>query len=662
MILKSINRKRIRNLSLYDVIKMGIIVMVAFYLVANFKPFFDGADAFLYGVTTIDLFNGSYGFTNNFLQETGSWDFVPYMWDKTIHNTAIPIGDVGIYGFTSIFYFLGGLAGLFYLGPILTVLFLIISERVATKLFGKFVGLLTLVFLASDFIILWIGAQLRNDNIYAIFFVLGCFYLIKFFHDKKNSSILFCSTFFVIGTFIRLNGIITLPLEILLILGYFGIQIFNQCKNESNIPIIFLKKIFSKIRKKDFIKKTLLLFIPWIIFFGFFISFNQYYYGDPFTDYFDERPRTLDYETDSKMSIFKIDSWRFTWINFYSVGLLPDILNDFIFNSFSNIRDNLGGNPIGIISLLILLFTLVISLYYKEKRTEIIVLTTFILGIVFFFSAGFLHNTNLNAENYQPTLFSRDRYMIPALPLYLMIFSFSIFLIWKLFFKRIIENRKKIRYRNYKKWFLLIAAFSLTMSLFSSTPAQAAWKNGIEVNNLDYFFRIFPFDSEGLSEENSIILEGRRYSVVYDAIPFFPYWGYWDKLRYEFDWNSLPEEPIERLKQLMDEGYNVYAFKDKYRWGIDSKYFRYLENQQGLILTDFSNTFCKLERINDVNLTSDINSESFKSCRALGSMDEADDLDNIVFVTRIKIFYDEETQEFIKQKIRLAPSIRSLVR
>ncbi len=268
MILKYSNIEMHKVFSIYNIIKILIFITVAFYLFGNFVPYYDGADSFLYGITTIDLFEGSFGFTNDLLQSDGSWEFVPYQWSKTIYNSAIPIGDQGIYGFTSIFYFLGGHYGLFYLGPILTILFLIGTERVATNLFGRTVGLITLVLLATDFIILWIGIQLRNDNIFALFFVLGCYFLIKFLHEKSNKSILLCSIFFAAGSVIRINGIIAFPLEILLIIGYFAFHTYNKTRSDlrfTKIPIL-IKNIFQKIRKKDFIKKTTFVLIPWILF------------------------------------------------------------------------------------------------------------------------------------------------------------------------------------------------------------------------------------------------------------------------------------------------------------------------------------------------------------------------------------------------------------
>jgi len=653
MALRSVNHKWIGVFSVYNVIKIVIISMVGFYLLGNFVPYYEGADAFLYGITTIDLFEGSYGFTNHLLQEDASWDFVPYQYSKTIHNTAIPIGDVGIYGFTSIFYFLGGYYGLFYVGPILTILFLIIAERIATNLFGRAVGLITLILLASDFIILWIGQQLRNDTIFLIFFILGIFYLIKFFHNKTDKSILLCSIFFAIGALIRINGIIAFPLEIFLIVGYFAFHALRQIKKEARKTqmTLFIKNIFSKMRKKEFVKKTFLLLIPWIILLLFMISFNQYYFGNPLTTYFDERPETLDYKIDSKLSIFKFDSWRFTWINFYSLGFLPDLFNNLMFNSvFTNFVDNLGGNPLGVVPFLILFLTLIISLYYKVKRIEVIVFITFIFGIILFYSAGFLHAQTLNEEDFQPTLFSRDRYMMPALPLYLMIFGFAIYLIWKLFIKRISNNGEKISAKCFKSGFVIIIGIFLVASIFYSQPVQGALDIGIKFKNPEWFTHRFPLDSEGLSEQNSIILHGKRYSVEYDAISFFPYWGYWGKQKLEFDAGALPQEPIKKLKQLMMEDYNVYVFKNRH--GLtDSEYFRYLEDEHGLILKKYSETFCKIEQINNLNLAKGENSESDEDCYFHSEY--------TTFVITEPVVTDEG--EYVPKRFTLVPPLKSFL-
>jgi hypothetical protein len=344
------------------------------------------------------------------------------------------------------------------------------------------------------------------------------------------------------------------------------------------------------------------------------LCYNYYYYGDPLTNYFDERPVPQDYESDSKMSFFKFDSSRFDWINFYSIGLLPDILRNLIFTwFFPTIEDSLRTNPFGVISFVILISTLLISLYYKEKRTEVIVILTFILGILFFYSAGYLHSTNLNFEDFQPSTGTRDRYMIPALPLYLMIFSLFIYLIWRVFICKQLIKRQKTFYQDFKKGTLYIVAAFIFINLFHSTPVQGAFDTGINFNNPAWFIQRFPLDSEGLSKQNSIILDGKRRAVEYDAIPFFPYWGYWQKLLYEYNIQFLPQEPIIKLKKLMSEGYDVYAFRDR-KWDVDSKYFRYLAENHGLILKHYSKTFCKFEQISNANVSNHTNLEFDQDC------------------------------------------------
>ncbi len=135
-------------------IKIIIIILASVYLIGNFEPFYNGHDALLYGPAAVSIANGEYGFTNEFMQKNIHSGFVPNQYVQTVHNTAIPIGGIGIYGLAAFSYLLGGYYGLFYLGPITTILFLIISERIITKLFGGFVGLAVLIFLSTDIIIL----------------------------------------------------------------------------------------------------------------------------------------------------------------------------------------------------------------------------------------------------------------------------------------------------------------------------------------------------------------------------------------------------------------------------------------------------------------------------------------------------------------------------
>jgi len=170
-------QRKIKSLSILDVLKIGIIIFASFSLVANFGPFYSVVDSLVYAFTAISLTEGSYGITNELLKKTGDFRYVPQFHAKSVYDTAIPFASLGMVGISTLAYLLGGYYGLFYLGPIFTILLLIISERVATKWFGSFVGLLTLVFVsASGLIYLW-GLALMTES---IFFSLLYFGLLFF--------------------------------------------------------------------------------------------------------------------------------------------------------------------------------------------------------------------------------------------------------------------------------------------------------------------------------------------------------------------------------------------------------------------------------------------------------------------------------------------------
>jgi len=195
MILISLKNK-IKTNSVLDILKIIIIILASFSLIANFYPYYEGWDSFVYGISAISLAQGSFGITNELLLETGNNVFVPNHWIKTIHNTAVPIASPAILGLAAFSYLIGGYYGLFYIGPIFSIIFLIVSERVATKLFGGFVGLFTLVLLSTDLIFLSTGVQLLTDNIYSLFFILGCFFIIRFFQKEKIKLIFLSTVFF----------------------------------------------------------------------------------------------------------------------------------------------------------------------------------------------------------------------------------------------------------------------------------------------------------------------------------------------------------------------------------------------------------------------------------------------------------------------------------
>ena len=91
------------------------------------------------------------------------------------------------------------------------------------------------------------------------------------------------------------------------------------------------------------------------------------------------------------------------------------------------------------------------------------------------------------------------------------------------------------------------------------------------------------------------------------AIPFYPFIAYSEKTQLWSD-NETKAQSIKVMNELLDDGYDLYVFKNK-NLG-DPSYYRYLEDEHGLILKEHSKTFCKLLRIENA---SDVNSIQIKS-------------------------------------------------
>jgi len=367
----------------------------------------------------------------------------------------------------------------------------------------------------------------------------------------------------------------------------------------------------TKIQGKKLIKTSIFLFIPWIIFFIFFFSYNTYYFGEALTYYGEQEEFQLDTNKNLIGSFFVFDSDRFDWIKYYSIGLIPDEIkanlmdltstNDFKF------ADN---NWVSIILFVILLSALLISWYDKNKRTEVIVLVTFVMGTLLLFSSSYL--TESYELNY---LFSPDiqeRYMISSLVLTLMLFGFLMNRIWKINLDKF-SGRIKLRYKSIKFIFLIILVLFLVASFYSSPSVRDIEVNGLSFNNpieAANMLSMWTMDSEGISGKNVVIDVGRN-AVFYNTIPFSTNYGVKDGV---WDSDLIDKVHIKILKEIMEESYEVYSFKDKRE--EEALFFRYLELEHSLILKDYSRTFCKLEQVNTVDGT--INLQSDDICYTSG--------------------------------------------
>ncbi len=175
---------------------ISIIILISIYLIGNFTPFYASNDGYTIATTAIQISIGNFVYINELIENTGNFQFAPGDWGLTIDKKhAIPFGDVGIFLLSSFSYILAGNFGLFYLGPILGIIFLITSKQVATSFFGKSAGLLTLLLLSADHLIFRSFINLQTEGLFCIFFIIGCYYLKKFFVDTNSLNILLASTF-----------------------------------------------------------------------------------------------------------------------------------------------------------------------------------------------------------------------------------------------------------------------------------------------------------------------------------------------------------------------------------------------------------------------------------------------------------------------------------
>ena len=593
------------------IFKIILLGFVSFSLFASAIPFYLGYDDVNYGLASINLSEGNFTITNSLEMEfdkpiSGSnHNFIPNSYVKTAQNDFIPKGSVGIFGIGSLFYGLGGLFGLFYFGPIVTTILLIIFDRFVTKLFGSLVGLLALLFLVGDWQFFFVGLRFLTDNLFSLFFILGVFSIVMFTHKKDYRYVLLCSTFFSISTLIRINGIAFFPAEIFILLCFFVApylkesKIFTRNKNNSRVNIkvqIFLKSNF-----KNFLKISSSLLTPWIIFLVFWLSFNAYYFDDPGTSYRDQAGAvTADIEKEYQLKSDPIsiegepliEFQRLQLVQYYSVPLLPDTLYFFsVIISDTDLEQWRSDIWISYITFSILALVLIFSLYFKIKRKETLIFLFFIITVIGFYSSPLVANDPLAATLSEH---ANSRYMIPASLLSYSLIGFFLVEGLRKYFPKNHKLYEKILHPIKKIYLIMIIAFFLAL-IVTMPSFQDFYQTGFHFNN--------PFEAANLFNnleqlpENSLIVSfiGRN-TLLHTDTHFYSYGTKFVKS--EGDTENIPTSKTEMLKKIMSDGYTPYTFKNN-MFIYDEKYFRYLESDHGIILKDYSKTFCKLELISN---------------------------------------------------------------
>lgn len=584
---------------LVKVAKIIIIVFVSVYLFTNFIPYFEGSDAYTFGAASLNFANGTYDITNELLQETGRWEFTPWAWTKTVFNTAVPSVSVGVPAVGAFFFSIFGYSSLFYLGPILTIIFLIISERVSTKLFGKYVGLFTLLLLASNIWILDTGVHFMSDMLFASLFLIGVFYLIKFFNKGDSNFVLYASAFLASSCFFRINGAIFFPVEIFLLVVYMIIQqtrlknIITNSKPNHQIGII---KTFSS---RKIAKVFLFLIIPWIIFFGFWFGYNDYYFGDPRLTFGTVLPDTEPEMMKKKFtvaSLLTINENRFDLIKGYMRTLLPSPLSTNLYDLPNHYDHMFGKYWLGFFSIGFLISVLIFSFFTKNKRIEVFSFTLLILGTLWFFTSS-----PTAGERILEISGSR-RYMISTFPLFFMLLGFTSQKIFQFLDNKIHSEKKIFTPLVLKTLFLISLILFFILAFYFSPPIQAMSNNEFVFQNPLKLMERYPLDLEGLSK-NDIILDSKGLKTAeYGLIPFTSLLGF--ESPELFDSKTSIQESIKLLKETMDKGYDVYILKEPSR-GLDREFFKYLVNNHGFVIKDHSKSFCKIDLQNNNNFNNE---------------------------------------------------------
>jgi len=591
---------------LIKVIKIIIIGFVSFSLLASAIPFYLGFDDVSFGNASINLSKGNASITNELLQEMGLKMFVPTSHVITSDKkSAVPVFTVGIYSIGALSYLLGGFYGLFYFGPIVTIILLIFYERIASKFFGNLVGLLALLLLVADWQVFFVGLRFLTDNIFTLFFILGVFGILKFLQKKDDRYILLCSTFFVISTLFRITGLVFFFTEIIIISAFFVFQylkdskIFFKQKDVNSSGIFLQKQLFSKSNFKKFFKLSFFLLIPWLLFSAFWLSYNDYFFGDSLTNYKEQKRGILDQEdidvsvlTNPLISDESINEFeRIKLAQYYSVPLIPDPLYFFLIVTSETDLDAWRSDIwISYITLSLLSIALITSLYFKIKIKEVLILLFFIITLVGFYSSPIAAGSPL-ALNLSEH--ANNRYMIPASSLSFILIGFVLVELWSKLSSNQPERNKKLKSL---KLIYLLFILVFFLALISTMPAiQDMYQRGFHFNNPLLYANSFE-ELEKLPEKSLIVGYGGRNTLLHTDTHFSPYKPKF--IRENGDPDAINQFSLGTLKTLIGDGYTAYTFKTNI-FPFDAKYFQVLEAQHGIILKDYSKTFCKMELISN---------------------------------------------------------------
>jgi len=151
------------------------------------------------------------------------------------------------------------------------------------------------------------------------------------------------------------------------------------------------------------------------------------------------------------------------------------------------------------------------------------------------------------------------------------------------------------------KWlsiFFLIPLFLVLFTLIDDSPS-ISYIEKIQKQNFKFFNPTTSVDDQmevyrnELPQDSIIITNMGKWGIFfYDGIPFHTESGW---INGKWDPNRINDNDIRIILMLMDEGNDLYSIKGKP--GGEPYFFRYLEQEYGLILKSYSRNTCIFEKI-----------------------------------------------------------------
>ena len=158
----------------------------------------------------------------------------------------------------------------------------------------------------------------------------------------------------------------------------------------------------------------------------------------------------------------------------------------------------------------------------------------------------------------------------------------------------------KLKEKYFKKIMVIFLIIFLIFTVYESRAIEKIEDQGIIIKNPIIQAKKFPKSLEGLGEKSVIFDDRGRKALEYNAIAF----------NFIVDDES---KTIKNLKKIFQSDYDVYTFKKYYTTTDPTSYYKMLESQHGIILKDFSKSFCKMINTN-VTMNSENNPKGDSVC------------------------------------------------